>query len=637
MPLTRSARTDRRRRVMREAVAVDASVAVESVRAKQRRKDRDRSDSEDDYLSTAKRDPGYSQAVRRACQQRLVQLIPVRRRSLTLTIFGACVIWSILLLAHYYVHVLPATSSGLLPIAFLLHLRNTHGIAHWLGGQLWMLTALASLMIFQLRKHKLDDYRAKYRVWGFLSVAALFSSFDASSSALYLLGKSIDGWSLREIGYSGWSVVLASFAALVGVLGLRICSEIKSAPLSLLFWLGGLCLWAYSALLGTELILSPWQRSTTDMVVGGAWLGGILSVFLAAGIFLRHTYIQAQKRFILRNGMLAKGKRWQLPRFRRRKLEDLDNQNENSNDDVKQSSSIQREEVHDHLNDKKRSRFGLGLPWKRRWFSLPRWKSDSRLGDDYSDVAAERRKRDEGFDEPLTKKRGWFSKASKARDEHPPQEKSPLTRKSDSTTSKIDPSQNDSMPDFQEIEPQRKSWWKRSTQTKLRETKPESAIQKKPADVKDGNPKKQRWFQKSVKVTAENSEASAKPKVKKSWGLLSKRSSGDVNTIPSKTALDKEQKPKRRLFGLLDSLKLKPPVDATSKAHPTPIPSTRAAIPSSSMAQRNDAAKPSQNYNESAHAQSADEDDYEDDSTRNLSKAERKRLRRQQQENRRAA
>ena len=412
MPFTRSARTDRRRRVMREAVAAEAGVAVESVRAKTRRRVRDRDgEEEDEQSSSAKRDPGYSQAVRRACQQRLVQLIPVRRSSLMLVIVGAWTIWATLLLAHYYVHVKPVSSGGVTPVAYLVHLRSTHGIAHWLGGQLWMLTALASLMIFQLRKHKLDDYRAKYRVWGFLAVAALISSLDASSSGLYLFGKSIDAWALREVGYSGWSVVLATFATLVGMLGLRLCSEIKTAPMSLTFWLTGLVSWAISALIGTGLMKTPWSPTTTDMVVGGAWLGGILSVFLAAGIYLRHIYIQAQRRFVLRNGMLSQGKAWKLPRFRRRSQEEaMESEMATSSsdnrrvvdEDRKRSDSRSREAAFD-AND------AASTP-RRNWLRLPRWRSDPRLGNDYSDVAAERRVRDEGFEEPLTKKPGWFSK-----------------------------------------------------------------------------------------------------------------------------------------------------------------------------------------------------------------------------------
>ena len=84
MAFSRTSRIDRRRRVMLDAVAADAEYAVESVRAKKRSLGREKQDSFDESFNGTKyRDPGYSQAVRRTCQQRMVQLIPIRRGTLT--------------------------------------------------------------------------------------------------------------------------------------------------------------------------------------------------------------------------------------------------------------------------------------------------------------------------------------------------------------------------------------------------------------------------------------------------------------------------------------------------------------------------------------------------------------------------
>ncbi|MDZ4852858.1 MAG: hypothetical protein SGI77_26525 [Pirellulaceae bacterium] len=680
MPFSRSARTDRRRRVMREAVASDPGVAAESVRAKQRQRSRQR-DADDSSPSNTVRDPGYSQAVRRACQQRLVQLIPVRRLSLALMITSVWGLWTVLMLAHYFVHVKPVASTGLLPIAYLVHLRSAHGIAHWLGGQLWMLTALASLMIFQLRKHKLDDYRAKYRVWGFLAIAALVSSLDASSSGLYLFGKSIDAWTLREVGYSGWSVVLATFAALVGVLGLRICSEIKSAPMSLLFWLGGLLSWAVSALIGTGLMVAPWSKTTTDMVVGGTWLGGILSVFLAAGIFLRHTYIQAQKRFVLRNGLLSQRTEWKMPRFRRRvdSVDDTLDASSEANDadghdskkrqsvfskfrmpwrrgesvaseniaavETKRKSPVTRKQRDDDDTDAIESQSerrpsqtiqaaeSSSESKKRSWLRMPRWRSDPRLGDDYSDVAAERRVRDDGFEAPFGKKRGWFSRKRRDSTDVPSGEHSSGTNSNGRSVQSNDYDRDESVPDFQEVGTKRKSWWSRTPKTKTPSTKTE---RKPAAKSKDGSEKKRQWFRRSSVTTSFQPDAETKPK-SKNWGVFKKRSADTANQASPSKSTEASGKPKRKLFGFLDNLKLKPPAAGGAKSSPTPVSTSRSAIPSSSAAQRNEPSKPTSSNQEYRQPQGSDDEDYEDDSTRNLSKADRKRLRRQQQDNRRVA
>ncbi len=318
MALSRNTRTDRRRQILRLAAESENEAGEYAPRVQRKRPKLSELDREE---TTAKRDAGYSQAVRQACQQRLVQLIPVRRTSLAAVLAVSWMGWALLLSLHYLFFVRGSESLQRLPISYLFHIRNNHSIAHWLGTQLWMLTALSAFLIYQLRKHKLDDYRAKYRVWLALVAAALFASLDSSSSLLLLLGASIDGWARSEVGYSGIAVVLATFASMVGVLGLRLCGELRSAPSAIGLWLGGLISWGISALFGTNLIHSPWPQATLELVVGGSWLGGILAVWLASGIYLRQIYIQAQKRFVLRNSLLQPIRlsipKWNMPKWRR--------------------------------------------------------------------------------------------------------------------------------------------------------------------------------------------------------------------------------------------------------------------------------------------------------------------------------
>ncbi len=227
----------------------------------------------------------------------------------------SCLAWFAMMAAHYFLHVRGSEQTRLLPIAYLFHLRSYYSIPHWVATQLWMLTGIMALMIFQIRKHKLDDYRARYRVWLGLALAATFASFDSSTTCLELLGRSIDGWARAEFGYSGMSIVLASFSAIIGVLGLRLCGELQAAPFAVALWLGGLVSWGISALLGTGLLRLEWTPSSIDMMVGGLWLGGILAVWLSAGIYLRHVYLHAHKRFLSRGG-LVQPLQFKLPKLK---------------------------------------------------------------------------------------------------------------------------------------------------------------------------------------------------------------------------------------------------------------------------------------------------------------------------------
>ncbi len=87
---------------MREAIAAESGVAVEAARARNRRRSQE---SENEETTVARRDPGYSQEVRFACQQRLVQLIPVRKSTMSAVIGTMLSLWVALLVAHYIVNI----------------------------------------------------------------------------------------------------------------------------------------------------------------------------------------------------------------------------------------------------------------------------------------------------------------------------------------------------------------------------------------------------------------------------------------------------------------------------------------------------------------------------------------------------
>ncbi len=723
MSFVRNDRSDRRRRVIREAAAADSELAVESVRARKRQRIADRAE-EDESTIPIRRDPGYSQSVRRACQQRLVQLIPVRRSSLTLVLLTAWSIWAALLLAHYVIHVRPLSllQSGVaqpppsppLPISYLLHLRSSHGIAHWLGGQLWMLTALSALMIFQLKRHKLDDYRAKYRVWATLSIAALFSSMDASTSALLLLGKSIDAWALREVGYSGWSLVLVSFATVVAMLGLRLCNELKSAPASLVFWLGGLLAWATSAVIGTGLLKTDWSQAQTDMIVGATWLGGILAVFVSSGIYLRYIYIQAQRRFVMRNGMIREGQKWRMPKLSLRRKpseEGLETErlsdekvtrrqtassdrtavaaniaaasatgaapqaNRSSNASRSQTSEQDRkaEAVSSEASPSKIRRLPrIPLPaLKMPSLRLPKWHSEPKLGADYSDIDADKRLRDEGFDAPMPKKPGWFSKSKAVEPQsktanaktNNPQQKSESKSEARSTATQSSASRESSseMPDFNEVATNKKSWWNLSRKDKIPKPSKVSSQKANAVNASSANAKSASTSSANNSPSSSISVSATTPKQSwgsKSWGLLPKRKTASsrpetsVKTPAEKPGEKPVQTTKKKWFGLLDGLKLKPPSESTTTALKSSsgnanksqgsFPSSKPiGPPSSSSAAKYDAPPPAKSstpiqVNRTPTVEPDEEED-DDQSNRGMSRADRKRLRKQQQENRRAA
>ena len=299
MAISRDSRMDRRRRVLRDS-SQSASAAQSTGGS------RSAADAAADAAG-GKRPVSYSQDVRQACSLRLMQLIPVRRRSflavlaLSLSVVGA------LLAAHYLIYV-----SGHLPwyghpLAVALEATHPQSIAAWLGSHLWLLCLGATILAFQVRRHRLDDYNGEYRLWFWLVLTCLLASLDSTTHLTELFGYALDRWSQLNLGWSGRAVVQSTLAALIAVLGLKLISELKSVPFSLICWLGGLLAWAGSAALAQEMLridislqMRFWLRATL-------WLGGLTLIWMAALSYLRRVFMEAQQRFPL-SRRLTRGK-----------------------------------------------------------------------------------------------------------------------------------------------------------------------------------------------------------------------------------------------------------------------------------------------------------------------------------------
>jgi hypothetical protein len=673
---------------MREAVAADSGVAVESARARTRRR---MANSVDEEMPIGKRDPGYSQEVRFACQQRLVQLIPVKKSTMASLASVLVSAWASLLLLHYLVNIRSSNVSGTY-VALLFDVRSPNSLCHWLGLQLWVFTGIASLLVYQLRRHKLDDYRAKYRIWLFLAGASFFSSFDASTSALQIIGYTIDPWTQRQFSLPGWPVVLSGFASIVGVLGLRLCTELKSSPGSVSLWLSGLVSWAFSAVLGTGLFKIDWTTNTINLVVGATWLGGIILVFLASATYLRYTYIQAQKRFALRNKWLAEKQKWQMPKISLRQMDprrmaqglksklrrkerdvavsvsipSLPKPNADEIEPVKSSvtnataaassatqSNFRGEAVRSpssstteavkNSNARNEGNRTTGnesemsaepkkskswMPWKRNR------NIDSNAEVEYSDVGAEVRVRD----------RGLISAYEKVGASQTKSEQSPAQRTAEKSASAAD-----AVPAKAKTGTGLGSFWK-SRSAKSTEGTSESikqTVSSKANAVTDAselpNESKRSWsmgiFKRSKKKVAKpasNAASATKPATsKESEGTLVKRSLFSRMSKPKTASVEKpkpeaakDAKPKTKkkfsLFGFLDGMALKPPASGESAANSKSVGATSTSATSSVRAVPTSTAGSNQSSN-----QNYDDDDDDSQDYRNMSKAERKKQRRQ--------
>lgn len=701
MPLSRSYRTDRRRRVMRETIAADSDFAVESARAQ--KKARRASESDPTELLLGNSDKGYSQGVRKTCQHRLVQFIPIRSGSLATVLTVLWCVWGVLLGCHYWFHV-RANSIGRSPVLLwqLFDLRSPHSIANWLTCQLWMMTSLCAWMIFQLRRHKADDYSARYRIWIMLTGVAIFSSFDTSTASLYLLGQSIDPWTRSEIGYGGWPLVLATYASFVGLIGLRLSTELKSTPAALVLLIGGLVSWASAALLGTGLLKLDWSPGTIDLIVGACWLGGVLAVFQAAGLYLRQCYLQAQKRFLERTA-LAKQSGFAMPKLPWKRSADPDARGESVDSDEDVLGTIpkrswlpwrNRSSEDDGLEDeydedeegvdaarrnatsttakasskKSVAVDAFGEPKKpMRLFGFIPHRSER--NEQIADVAdGELLREDDGgpVDVGLTKKSGWFGRKvpeSTDGEVDSPTPKKQSVEKQPAAKKPSSPVSSDSDVDAPDAETREKRRWL------AKFWKSKTADLANDADTDNGSPKPSSSKPMPAKVPAPDTTGKSKSAaadedapLKKSWFPFGRSKSDPPDPSKSEDVAASrkgasEPKPKKepkeskapkepgqqrvtklvgRITSWLDGLKLKPPVDESTESSSMGSDAIAASRAGASGPKPIDSSRPLPGTQSSSSSQSssstsdANDEDENSDDYRYMSKAERKRLRRQQ-------
>lgn len=303
MPLSRCPRVDRRRRAIREGLIVQGDSSDESRVSPSRT---NRNSVELPELAKKDRGVAYSHSVRRTCQHRLVQFIPVRKLSLTGAVAASVSVPLLLLTLHYLVFVSGTLDWSRHPMSALLNASSPRSLAAWLSSHLWLLCLAATVLTFRLRKHKLDDYEGEYRLWFWLVFTCAIGSIDSTTRLTDLFGAALDRWSQLHVGWTGGAIVQATLATLIGMLGLRLCSELKTVPTSLVLWLSGLLCWAGSAALSQSLFKLDITFAMRDWMRASLWLSGLTAIWLSGLFYLRAIFLEAQKRFLSR-AVLASG------------------------------------------------------------------------------------------------------------------------------------------------------------------------------------------------------------------------------------------------------------------------------------------------------------------------------------------
>ena len=157
----------RRRRVLYTSHHADSSTSTAASRREAAK------------LREARRPPAaYGSRVHRRLRGRWFSIVPVRRRTLSI---GSAIIASIVLLlclAHYFAVTRPWLAYNP-EVARPLRLDRPDSFGHWIMCVLLAGSSGASLLIYQLRRYRNDDYGGQYRLWRLVLVLLMIASIHS--------------------------------------------------------------------------------------------------------------------------------------------------------------------------------------------------------------------------------------------------------------------------------------------------------------------------------------------------------------------------------------------------------------------------------------------------------------------------
>ena len=166
-------------------------------------------------------------------------------------------------------------------------------LASWLSAVLLLIASGTCLLTYSIRRHRIDDFRGRYRVWLGASIACLTMSANSVTGLHQTLADVLShttGWSaLRD--NAGWWLLVPGLPILWVLF--RAVFDVRECRLAAALALIGLTSYATSAvsLLGFVPIADPEARALT---VGTTLLAGHWFVLAAAVSYARFVVLDAQ-------------------------------------------------------------------------------------------------------------------------------------------------------------------------------------------------------------------------------------------------------------------------------------------------------------------------------------------------------
>lgn len=165
----------------------------------------------------------YGERVKRRLDARWFSAVPVRRKSMTVMAASLIAVAAVLTLAHAATE-LSAWLKIRPELARPLQIGRADSIASYIIAMTWTATGGLALLVYQIRRYRLDDYRGQYRLWRTVVVTSILLGLNQIVGAISWLGHWTEAVFGQRIGLSGanWIRLLISMAMAILILRLVI-------------------------------------------------------------------------------------------------------------------------------------------------------------------------------------------------------------------------------------------------------------------------------------------------------------------------------------------------------------------------------------------------------------------------------
>lgn len=175
----------------------------------------------------------YGARVNRRLRGRWFSLVPVRRRAMAAASVAVLGTALLLCLAHWL-------AISWQPLAYRealarpLRLDRPDSFGTWARVSLLAVAAGTSLLVYQLRRYRSDDYRGSYRIWPPVIIVTALASLDGIVALVPWCGELIDLLLGKRVAMAGSDWIRIGITVGGAALALRLIAEVRHSKLSVL-------------------------------------------------------------------------------------------------------------------------------------------------------------------------------------------------------------------------------------------------------------------------------------------------------------------------------------------------------------------------------------------------------------------